>query len=137
MMISRIRSECFRVEYVYCRQEHPKLKEKRVEYAQSGTPPYYTCQKCGRQDVKLWRPYNGFDPDSRLRCALCVGQQENIDVSRMRPDGTVRIDGRWEDLLGGYTPAVPLEDDKEEVVYWGRMSIPRQGLDWWQQLPNW
>jgi hypothetical protein len=35
------------------------------------------------------------------------------------------------DQIGSYVPAVPFETD---VGYWGYMTMPTEGINWWRSL---
>lgn len=97
-------------------EEFPSMSYKDPE-----PPPKYSCSKCKKNGVKLWREYNV--PSSSLYCAKCGAKKEKEKI----PDDLLKYD-----KIGCLVPAVPSEDG---VGYWGYTSVPQEGVDWWHALP--
>ena len=71
--------------------------------------------------------------DVSLLCCDCAAQDQSEDISSMNEQG-YRV-GRFQDkdyTIGSFVPAIP---DQEGLGYWGYMSIPKAGIDWWERIP--
>lgn len=105
-----------------------------INYKTGKVSNKYRCEKCERTGIKLWRKSRVTSDNIYLLCAKCVGEDQKVDVSQMRPNGTVYDKSiGWIDQIGIYIPAVP---DEEGVSFWGYTSVPEAGVKWWQRLPN-
>lgn len=103
-----------------------------VNYASATVPPDYQCENCHVTGVKLWRQYQTFKP--RLLCASCASTDQHQDISDLDNNGRHTNDrGDSTDQIGWYVPAVP---DEEGEGFWGYISVPQEGVQWWRQLPN-
>lgn len=106
----------------------------KIDYSSNTTPDGYACDGCNKHGVKLWREYQTFD--SQLLCLSCAARHQKKTVTETTDKGRVLIaeSSRPEiftDSIGWYVPAVPSEHG-----YWGYTSIPDDGVQWWQRLPN-
>ena len=120
----------------------PKIvdKKKPFKYASGETPETYKCQICGATHVKLWRKYQTFVDDNTLVCASCLSRlkTEGKFVPKFRD---TKYGARWtkqsglqeSDSIGEFVPAVPTEGND---TFWGYTSVPKEGCDWWNKLPN-
>ena len=105
----------------------------KVEYSNPEVPPGYKCT-CGATGCKLWRAYQTFLSHQELLCAPCAAKAEDTDVSTMDSKGL--RDGRHSgrtDQIGSYIPAVPTN---EGDTFWGYLSVPQAGCEWWENLPS-
>jgi hypothetical protein len=85
----------------------------------------YTCHKCGRGGIRLWREYMRFVVE--LRCYVCVQSKEPAEkVARYLKGET--------DQIGLWIPAVPMDEKMDS--YWGYTAVPQPGVDFWKRLPN-
>jgi hypothetical protein len=84
------------------------------------TPASYVCEKCGVHGVKLWRPAHGF----RLLCRACAEPEQTDAIARYATYAR-------RDTIGDLLPAVPVGD-----TFWGYSSVPQEGCDWWNALPD-
>lgn len=102
-------------------------------YASGATPDDYKCEKCTANGCKLWRQYQSFYIE--LLCVDCAGKDQKKDISSLNERGQIKSES-WEgftDQIGWLVPAVPAENN---VSYWGYMSVPEDGCEWWRKLPN-
>lgn len=70
----------------------------------------HKCSICGKNDVKLYRPYSEFLRNERIKCGEHVPAQELI----------------W---------YVPLIEDQDGSV-WGYTSVPQDAIAKWKALPG-
>lgn len=81
-------------------------------------PPDYKCSVCGTTGVKLWRGYNELKVE--LQCGACAENSQNRSIDLVESD-----------QIAWLVPAVP----DLNGAYWGYMSIPHEGYEWWKALP--
>ena len=104
-----------------------------VKYSSTETPPSYKCGVCEATGCKLWREYNVLLEYQTLYCASCAGRLQKEDVSQINDDGERRTHLGLTDQIGVLMPAVPTE---ENDTFWGYMSVPQAGCEWWRRLPS-
>jgi hypothetical protein len=109
-----------------------------VDYSK-GPPPEYRCDDCGASNVKLWREYQTFLSQQRLRCCDCAAKDQGRDVSDIDSNGR-RTTPEYEwgkdqrsDQIGWLIPAVPSESGD---TFWGYTSVPGPGVEWWRRIPT-
>jgi DNA-directed RNA polymerase subunit RPC12/RpoP len=113
-----------------------------VDYESATVPTSYTCSKCGKTGVKLWRDYQTFLENQTLFCADCSGKEQEKDVSEITDDGNtphvvhkleVGSHTSWSNSIGWRVPAIPTTENN---AFWSYGALPPDGLGWWQRLPN-
>ena len=72
----------------------------------------YQCASCGRNDVKLYRPYGSFFRENSIYC------NQHVDENKTS----------W------YVPFI--YDEKDGGMIWGYNSVPKADIDKWQKLPD-
>lgn len=114
-------------------------------YSQKTIPEGYRCGVCNKTGVKLWREYQTFLDHQSLSCADCAMKRAEKNNSGCRYVGPVSAKGTLKveytkhghshetDTIGWLVPAVPTEDGG---TFWGYTSVPREGVDWWRQIPS-
>lgn len=108
------------------------MAHEKIDYSTRVTPSNYCCSQCGTTGCKLWRKYQAYSAD--LLCARCAAQKYDVNISDMDGAGMVTdAHGDRTDKIGSYVPAVP---DPANRDYWGYGSVPQEGVDWWERLPN-
>lgn len=105
----------------------------------------YACAACGKQGVKLWRPYQ-CSPDDFF-CIRHFSEETDdarvgpVDGEQMPPPGVEyvsdetleRVKGGLTDQLGWWVPAIPMLET--EGACWGYTSVPGDRVEWWKGLP--
>ena len=99
-------------------------KAEAFSYASGKIPASYRCSICGATQCKLWRQYQTMAESVKLLCLPC-GELDQKMQSELEKGGT--------DAIGWLVPAVPTEDRE---TFWGYTSVPQDGCDWWDRLPN-
>ena len=89
------------------------------EYSSTTTPEGYACS-CGAIGVRLFREYQTFLEHQRLTCAACIEKETGRAISR------------YDESVNWKVAAVPTEDGS---TFWGFLSIPKDGVEWWHRLP--
>lgn len=95
---------------------------KSFSYSVCSTPEGYVCSKCGAAGVRLYREYSTFANSVHLKCRTCT-----VKDTSQEPDIVS------EHAIGWMVAAVPTEDGE---TYWGYTSVPRLGVEWWNNLPK-
>lgn len=114
----------------------------------------YICSLCGKQNVKLWRPYGHIHP---LLCAECAESRQTVkeNCKRWSIDNLGNIPKYDNSQTNTYTlteilfvdldklhdsdstknikmvPAIP-----DELDFWGYIYIPPEEFKWWRNLPT-
>ena len=106
--------------------------------------PDYVCGECHkgrRKKIKLWRLHNVMMSHQRLRCVDCASRQAGLDPQAVNEEGLSRDaqygTGTVSSMIGSlWTPAIPSDVvDGHIDNYWGRSSVPPEGVAWWRALP--
>lgn len=95
-----------------------------VDYKSASVPVGYLCSKCGADGCKLWRQYQTFLDRIDLLCLPCA-EKDQKEESKLEQGG--------HDAIGWLVPAIPIQDGS---TFWGYTSVPLDGCDWWDGLPN-
>ena len=80
----------------------------------------YVCSKCSAKGVRLWRMYSS--SHIKLLCTACTEKEQNRKHNARR----------YPHCIGGFVPAIPT---KENDGYWGYYAVPKEGVEWWDNLP--
>lgn len=69
-----------------------------------------------------------------LLCVDCAGKDQEEDVSSLNEHGKIKDPWGWfTNQIGCFVPAIPTEDN---TGWWGYLSVPNDGCEWWDKLPN-
>lgn len=101
-----------------------------IDYSSNKAPPKYKCSECGVSGVRLYREYQTFLNNSSLNCTKCALERYK------RSHNGEEFDFEGKDIahsIGWVIAAVPCEDGRH---YWGYTSVPKEGVDWWERLPE-
>lgn len=99
----------------------------------------YACHRCGEVGVKLWREAQTFDV--KLTCVNCLevieaGGTYAFDVADIAADGThPGSRGQQTDQIGWWLPAVVVQADLPDLVFWGYTSSTAEDYWIWSALP--
>lgn len=91
-----------------------------VDYASPSVPEGYVCEKCGDSGVRLWRRYQTFLEGQDLLCFDCTVAEQGKDSMTENMSA-----------IGWRVAAIPTKDG---VSFWGYLSVPADGCEWWYRL---
>lgn len=101
-----------------------------VDYSSIEVPKKYKCTQCGKHGVRLYREYQTFLENQELTCTDCG--LERYKKSHNGED----YDFEGKDItfeIGWIVAAIPTENG---TTYWGYTAVPKEGVDWWKNLPR-
>lgn len=106
----------------------------------------YSCIKCKKNGIKLWRRDNEICNPKELFCAYCAAKDINREIYVLYRNGQLSLvekDKKFkflQDELGhpiGYKyPAIPYVLSTENIIYARFGAVSDEGMLWWEELPN-